>query len=187
MSLCPQSKGFWWLFIMLKLPDITYSAIILIGTHGQENLLVEESLLKAFGWLIHVFSASWLKKTASSLLQSHFDYMSQDSDQDYWPNLRIGQLRGAQKVFLKKAVWGCGRMPGFQSQRIFFQNVCLVEVQKERKAEYGSFPLIFSFWMLLKVSEGFTPEAFILYLKKSWVISYVPHSSLTIFNIWSLP
>ena len=74
-----------------------------------------------------------------------------------------------------------------KSQRIFFQNVCLVEVQKERKAEYGSFPLIFSFWMLLKVSEGFTPEAFILYLKKSWVISYVPHSSLTIFNIWSLP
>ena len=74
-------------------------------------------------------------------------------------------------------------MPGFQSQRIFFQNICLVEVQKERKAEYGSFPLISSYWMLFKVSEGFTPGAFILYFKKSWVISYVPHSSLTIFNI----
>lgn len=109
----------------------------------------------------------------------------------FWPGLLTKledwSVEGSTKGILKKAVWGCGRMPGFQSQRIFFQNVCLVEVQKERKAEYGSFPLIFSYWMLLKVSEGFTPEAFILYLKKSWVISYVPHSSLTIFNIWSLP
>lgn len=65
----------------------------------------------------------------------------------------------------------------------FFQNVCLLEVQKERKAEYGSFSLIFSYWILFKVSEGFTPGAFILYLKKNWVISSVPHSGLTTFNI----
>lgn len=60
----------------VKLPDITHSAIILIGTHGQENLLVEESLLKALvtGFM---FSRILTKKPASSLLQSHFDYMSQ--------------------------------------------------------------------------------------------------------------
>ena len=40
----------------------------------------------------------------------------------------------------------------------FFQNVCLLEVQKERKTEYGSFPLIFFFTgcylRFLKVSLG---------------------------------
>lgn len=60
-------------------------------------------------------------------------------------------------------------MPGFQESKNFFSECMFSEVQKERKAEYGSF-LNLSYWMLFKVFEGFTPEAFSLYLKKSWVI-----------------
>ena len=109
----------------------------------------------------------------------------------FWPGLLIKledwSVEGSTNGIFKK---GCVRMwadSRISESKNVFQNVCLVEVQKERKAEYGSFPLIFSYWMLFKVSEGFTPGAFILDLRKSWVISYVPHSSLTIFNICILP
>lgn len=49
----------------------------------------------------------------------------------------------------------------------FFQNVYLVEVKNEKKSEYGSFPLIFSYWMSFKVSECFTLETCITYLKRN--------------------
>lgn len=53
-----------------------------------------------------------------------------------------------------------------ESTKKFFQNVCVGEVQMERKAEHDSFSFIFVNWMLFKVSECFTLRAFIPYLKR---------------------
>lgn len=103
-----------------------------------------------------------------------------------WPNWRTGRL-GEHKWHLKKAVWGWERIPWFHRVKEFFSRMYVWEVQKERKAEYGSFPLIFSYQVLFQVSECFTLGAFIPYLKRNWVISYAPRSSLTTFNIWILP
>lgn len=49
---------------MVKLPDVTHAAIILTGTHGQENLLVSRFEEKDcfLGLLIHVFSESCSKE-----------------------------------------------------------------------------------------------------------------------------
>lgn len=114
-----QLKGFWWLFIMLKLPDITYSAIILIGTHGQENLLVEESLLKAFGWLIHVFLGILIKETCIFTFYSHIliiwvRILTRITDQTWglvsW---------GAQKVFLKRLCEDVGGCQDFRVKEFF--------------------------------------------------------------------
>ena len=43
----------------------------------------------------------------------------------FWPGLLTRledwSVEGSTKGILKKGMWGCGRMPGFQSQRIFFR------------------------------------------------------------------
>lgn len=54
-----------------------------------------------------------------------------------------------------------------ESTKGFFQNVCAVEAQRDRKAEHSSFPSIFSYWMPFKVSECFTLGAFIPYFKRN--------------------
>lgn len=116
---------------MVKLPNVTYSTIILTGTYGQENLLIsrfeekdsfKDNRLAGSCFLCMLNRETFYTFTNQErpvtdfTLMTHFDYlgaiisqcMSQDSGQDYLPNWRIGQL-GEHKLHLKSCV-GVERM-----------------------------------------------------------------------------